>query len=245
VSARWRAVHPGVRLACLVFVVIAAFGVVGLSGPVSGARVRGWVSGGPGARAAVVFVGVYIGLTLASVPGPILAGVSGVLFGTLEGGLLALAGALIGAVLAFMLARHVAGDLVERVGGRRVRELAAWVGRRGFRSMICARAAPAAPFTAVSYAAGLAPLRLRDFVAATVVVAAPRTFAYAAVGGNVHHAKSPVVVVAGLVILGIGVFGLALGLREYRGAAGARTAAQAFDGPPAAGPLDPALRPTV
>jgi uncharacterized membrane protein YdjX (TVP38/TMEM64 family) len=209
-----------VRLACLVFVVIAAFGLVGVSGPVSGSRLRGWVSGGPGARAAVVFVAVYAALTLASIPGPILAGVSGVLFGTLEGGLLALAGAVIGAVLAFTLTRHVAGDLVGRVGGRRVRELAGWVGRRGFRSMVCARAAPGAPFAAVSYAAGLAPLRLRDFAGATLLVAAPRTFAYAAVGGNVHHASSPAVLIAGFVILGMGLLGLALGVREYRVAAG-------------------------
>lgn len=231
-----------VRLACLGFVVIAAFGVFGLSGPVSGARVRGWVSGGAGARAAVVFVGLYVGLTLAAIPGPVLAGASGLLFGTLEGGLLAVAGGVIGAVLAFALARRVAGDLVGRVGGRRVRELAAWVGRRGFRSMVCARAAPAAPFAAVSYAAGLAPLRLRDFVAATALVAAPRAFAYAAVGGNVHHATSPVVVIAGLVILGMGVVGLALGLREYRSASGLRAAAEGAPGGLAAGPLAPGLR---
>jgi uncharacterized membrane protein YdjX (TVP38/TMEM64 family) len=230
-----------VRLACLACAVIAAFGLIGFSGPVSGARVRGWVSGGPGARAAVVFVAAYAGLTMASIPGPILAGASGALFGTLEGGLLALTGAVIGAVLAFTLARHVAGDLVGRVGGRRARELAAWVGRRGFRSMVCARAAPGAPFATVSYAAGLAPLRLRDFAAATALVAIPRTFAYAALGGNVHHAKSPAVVIAGFVILGMGLLGLALGVREY---AGARRGSPGFGESQAGGRLraDPATR---
>jgi uncharacterized membrane protein YdjX (TVP38/TMEM64 family) len=166
-----------VRLACLVFAVIAAFGLIGFSGPVSGSRVRGWVSGGSGARAAVVFVVVYAGLTMASIPGPVLAGASGLAFGTVEGGTLALTGAVIGAVLALTVARHVAGDLVGRVGGRRARELTAWVGRRGFRSMVCARAAPGAPFAAVSYAAGLTALRVRDFAGATALVAIPRTFA--------------------------------------------------------------------
>jgi uncharacterized membrane protein YdjX (TVP38/TMEM64 family) len=175
----------------------------------------------------VVFIGVYAGLTMACVPGPVLAGLSGVLFGTLEGSLLALVGAVVGASLAFLLARHVAGDLVARVGGRRVTALAAWVDRRGFRSMILARATPGAPFAAVSYAAGLAPVRLRDFAVATGIVAIPRTFAYAAIGGSAGHLRSPAVAIAGFVILGVGALGLVLGLREY---AGVRRAARAGGG---------------
>jgi uncharacterized membrane protein YdjX (TVP38/TMEM64 family) len=204
--------------------VIAVFCVVGFLGPLAGRRGSGPISGGPGVRAAVVFIGVYAGLTMACVPGPVLAGLSGVLFGTLEGSLLALVGAVLGASLAFLVARHVAGDLVARVGGRRVTALAAWVEGRGFRSMVFARAAPGAPFAAVSYAAGLAPVRLRDFALATGIVAIPRTFAYAAIGGSADHLRSPAVAIAGFVILGVGALGLVLGLREY---AGVRRAARA------------------
>ena len=207
-SARWAGIHPVARICGLIFVVIAAFGLIGFSGPVSGSRVAGWTSGGPGARAAFVFVVLYAGLTMASLPGPVLAGASGALFGTLEGGLLALTGAVIGAVVAFTLARYVAGDLVERVGGRRVRGLADWVGRRGLRSIVLARAAPGMPFAAVSYAAGLTRVRLLAFAVATAVVAVPRTFAYAAVGGGVRHGESLPIVIAGFVILGMGVLGV-------------------------------------
>jgi uncharacterized membrane protein YdjX (TVP38/TMEM64 family) len=195
-------------------VVIAAFCAVWFFGPVSGRRGQAWISGGPGARAAVVFVVVYVGLTMSCVPGPVIAGLSGALFGTLEGTLLALGGAVVGALLCCLVARHVAGDLVARVGGRRLAGLADWVARRGFRSMVCARAAPAAPFSPVSYAAGLTRVSLRSFVLATLIVAAPRTFAYAALGGNVHHVTSPVVGLAGAVILGMGVLGLVLAARE-------------------------------
>ncbi len=213
-SARWAGIHPVTRICGLGFAVIAAFAVFGLSGPVSVGRVDAWFRGGAGGRAAVVFVVLYAGLTVISVPGPVLAGASGALFGTLDGGLLALTGALIGSVAAFMLSRHVAGDLVARVGGRRVRGLAEWVGRRGFRSIVCARAAPGAPFTAVSYAAGLTPVRLSAFASATAIVAIPRTFAYAAVGGNVDRVASAPVVIAGFVLLGMGVLGVGLGVRE-------------------------------
>jgi uncharacterized membrane protein YdjX (TVP38/TMEM64 family) len=214
VSAGWRAIHPGWRLAGLGLVVAAGFCAVGFLGPVSGPHGLAWISGGAGARAAVVFVVVYIGLTMSCVPGPVIAGLSGALFGTLEGTLLALSGAVVGAVLCALVARHVAGDLVARVGGRRVRGFADWVGRRGLGAMICARAAPGAPFSPVSYAAGLTRVRLGDFVLATALVAAPRTFAYAAVGGSVHRASSPVVAVAGAIIVGMAVLGLVLGARE-------------------------------
>lgn len=213
-SAGWRAIHPGWRLAGLGLVVVAGFCAVGFLGPVSGPHGFAWISGGPGARAAVVFVVVYIGLTMSCIPGPVIAGLSGALFGTLEGTLLALSGAVIGAVLCALVARHVAGDLVARVGGRRVRGFADWVGRRGLGAMICARAAPGAPFSPVSYAAGLTRVRLGDFVLATALVAAPRTFAYAAVGGSVHGVSSPVAAIAGAIILGMAVLGLVLGARE-------------------------------
>ncbi|MEA2371273.1 MAG: hypothetical protein QOH12_1667 [Solirubrobacteraceae bacterium] len=210
----WTRLHPVARIGGLIFAVIVAFGLIGFSGPLSGSRVAGWTSGGAGPRAAVVFVVLYAGLTMASLPGPVLAGAGGLLFGTLEGGLLALAGAVIGAVLAFTLARYVAGDLVERIGGRRVRGVADWVGRRGLRSMVLARAAPGMPFAAVSYAAGLTRVRLRTFALATGVVALPRTFAYAAVGGGLRRGESLPIVIAGFVILGMGVLGVALGVRE-------------------------------
>lgn len=213
-SAGWRRIHPGWRLGGLAVVVIAAFCAVGFLGPVSGPRGQGWISGGAGARAAVVFVVIYVGLTMACIPGPVIAGLSGVLFGTSEGTVLALSGGVIGAVLCCLVARHVAGDLVARVGGRRVRGFADWVGRRGLGAMICARAAPGAPFGPVSYAAGLTRVRLRDFVVATAVIAAPRTFAYAAVGGSVHGVSGPLVGIAGAIIVGMGVLGLALGARE-------------------------------
>ncbi len=213
-SARWAGIHPVARICGLIFVVIAAFGLIGFSGPLSGSRVAGWTSGGPGARAALVFVVLYAGLTMASLPGPVLAGAGGLLFGALEGGLLALTGAVIGAVLAFTVARHVAGDLVERVGGRRVRGLADWVGRRGLRSIVLARAAPGMPFAAVSYAAGLTRVRLPAFAVATAVVAVPRTFAYAALGSGVRHGESLPIVIAGFVILGMAALGVGIGVRE-------------------------------
>ena len=50
--------------------------------------------------------------------------------------------------------------------------------------MLYARIAPGMPFTVVNYAAGLTPVRLPVFAAATAIGAAPRAFAYTALGGS-------------------------------------------------------------
>ncbi|MGI8802440.1 MAG: TVP38/TMEM64 family protein [Solirubrobacteraceae bacterium] len=218
-SDRRQRLHPLARLAGLAVAVVVVFAAIALTGPLSGSRVRGWIGGGSDLRAGLVFVALYAGLTAACFPGPVLAGASGLLFGTLEGTLLSLTGAVLGAVISFTLSRYVAGDLVARTGGPRLRRLAAWVGRRGFRSVLYARIIPGAPYSVVNYAAGLAPLRLRDFAAATAVGAAPRTFAYTALGGSLHDLTSPAALIAVGVIVAMAVLGLALGMRERARAA--------------------------
>lgn len=219
-SPSLRRVHPLARLFVLGLLVAGAFAAIALTGPLSGDRVRGWLGGGGGGggdnlRAALVFVALYTLLTAAAFPGPVLAGTSGLLFGTLEGTALSLSGAVLGAVLAFGVARYAAGDVIARSGGPRLRALVAWVGRRGFRSVLYARIMPGLPYTAVNYAAGLTQIRLRDFALATAIGAAPRTFAYTALGGHIHDLTSPSALVAGGLIVGMALLGIGLGVREH------------------------------
>ena len=103
--------------------------------------------GGP-----VAFIAVSSLLTVVFFPGPLLAGAAGLLFGTALGTPTALVAATLGATLACLLSRFVAGDAVEELGGPRVRSLAAWVARRGFLSVLYARLAPGVPYNAVNYA---------------------------------------------------------------------------------------------
>jgi uncharacterized membrane protein YdjX (TVP38/TMEM64 family) len=221
VTDAWRRVHPLARLALLGLAIVGGFAAIAITGPLSGDRVRGWAGGGSsaGVGPAVVFVAVYAGLTALAFPGPVLAGASGLLFGTVEGAGLALCGAVLGAVIAFLVARGAAGDVVARAGGPRLLRIAAWVGRHGFRSVLYARIMPGLPYSAVNYAAGLAPVRLRDFVAATALGAAPRTYAYAALGGHIDDLTSPTALIAGGVIVAMALLGLGLGIREHRAAA--------------------------
>jgi uncharacterized membrane protein YdjX (TVP38/TMEM64 family) len=214
-SARW-------RLATLAAVLLAAVLLLALSGSLSVDRVRGWADG-YGAAGPLVFVALSASLTVVFFPGPLLAVASGLLFGTAVGTPVSLVAATLGASLAFCLGRWWAHDAVEEIAGPRTRALRAWVGRKGFLAVLYARIAPGMPYNVVNYAAGLTPVRLATFAAATAIGAAPRAFAYTALGGQLGSFSSWQTVVAASVLAAMAVIGLGLAARdpEIRGALGA------------------------
>jgi uncharacterized membrane protein YdjX (TVP38/TMEM64 family) len=190
---------------------------VALSGSLSAERVRDWIDG-YGAAGPLVFIVVSALLTVCLFPGPLLSGASGLLFGTALGTPVSIAAATLGATLAFSLSRWIAHDAVEGLGPThpRLRALREWVGRRGFVSVLYARIAPGIPYNLVNYAAGLSPVALRAFVAATAIGCAPRAFAYTALGGSFGDFGSPETVVALCVLVGMALAGLVLARREVR-----------------------------
>jgi uncharacterized membrane protein YdjX (TVP38/TMEM64 family) len=210
-------VGPRSRLAVLAAVVAGSYAALALSGPVSVGRVRGLV-GAHAMFAPVVFVAVSASLTLASFPGPLLAGASGLLFGTAEGTALALLAATLGATAAHQLARHAAGDWGVRAASGRLGAAAGWQRERGFVAVLYARILPAMPFALVSYAAGVVGVALRAFIPATVLGAAPRAFAYTALGGHLGNLDQPEALIAIGVLIGMGVAGLVIARRNWGGA---------------------------
>jgi uncharacterized membrane protein YdjX (TVP38/TMEM64 family) len=149
-------------------------------------------------------------------PGPLLAGASGLLFGAALATPVSIASATLGATLAFGLSRWWAHDAVEALAGPRLGALRQWVGGRGFITVLYARIAPGLPYSLVNYAAGLAPVLLRSFVAATAIGVAPRAFAYTALGGSLGDLGSPEAIVAVVVLVAIALVGAALGGRDLR-----------------------------
>jgi uncharacterized membrane protein YdjX (TVP38/TMEM64 family) len=204
-----------IRLAALALIVAGCFVLVSATGDLSADRVRGWVDG-YGVAGPLVFVAVSSCLTVALFPGPLLAGASGLLFGTALGTPVSIVSATFGATLAFCLARWLARDAVEELAPPRVRRLRSWIGERGFLAVLYARIAPGLPYTLVNYAAGLAPIRLRDFVLATAIGASPRAFAYTALGGSLGNLHKPEAIVAFAVLIVMAVAGLVIARRETR-----------------------------
>ena len=203
------------RVAALAAALAAFVAVVLLSGGLSADRVRGWVDG-YGAVGPLVFIAVSATLTVFLFPGPVLAAASGLLFGTALGTPVSIASATLGATLAFSLSRWWAHDAVVALAGPRLAALRAWVGRRGFLTVLYARIAPGVPYTLVNSAAGLTPILLRSFVAATAIGVAPRAFAYTALGGSLGDLTSPEALAAVVVLVVMALTGLALARRDLR-----------------------------
>ena len=189
--------------------------VVTATGDLSSERVRGWVDG-YGAAGPLVFILVSASLTVALFPGPLLAGASGLLFGTALGTPISIISATLGATLAFSISRWLAHDAVEEMAGPRLQRIRAWIGDRGFLSVLYARLAPGLPYTLVNYAAGLTPIRLWSFVAATAIGCAPRAFAYTALGGSLDDLTQPEAIIAFALLIVMALAGLVLGRRHLR-----------------------------
>jgi uncharacterized membrane protein YdjX (TVP38/TMEM64 family) len=223
VSARLRLV--ALAAALVTFVLIFA-----LTGSLSPHRVRDWIDG-YGAAGPLVFIVVSSVLTVVLFPGPLLAGASGLLFGTALGTPVSIIAATTGASLAFALSRWWAHDAVVETFGhhQRLITLREWVGARGFESVLLARVAPGMPYNLVNYAAGLTPVALGTFALATLIGVAPRAFAYTALGGSIGNLGSPEAIVAIALLVAEGALGIGLlraaGSGRARSSPGDRSAA--------------------
>lgn len=208
-NERW----PAVRLGLLAAGVLAGYLALVLSGPLSANRAQHLVDAG-GGLASLGFVFISASLTLVSFPAPLLAAASGLLFGTAAGSALSLAAATLGATAAHQLSRRALGRHHEWRTGSRFAGLVARLRDRSFSSVLYARVLPAMPFAFVSYAAGLAAVPLRAFVPATLLGAAPRAFAYAALGGHLGSLRQPQALIAVGLLVALALAPLALGWRR-------------------------------
>ena len=152
-------------------------------------RIRELVQEAPIA-APVVFVLLYALLTVLLVPGGVRSLVAGALFGPVWGTVVTVIGATIGASGAFLIARAVGRDHVERITGPRIAGIDRWITDRGLGAVLFVRLVPLFPFNLVNYAAGLTGLRLRTFAVGTLIGATPGTAAYVGLGAGLDDPGS-------------------------------------------------------
>jgi uncharacterized membrane protein YdjX (TVP38/TMEM64 family) len=103
------------------------------------------------------------------------------------------------------VARRLGRGPAEALAGPRLVRWRERVERRPVLTIFLARMAPASPASILNYAAGLTRVRLRHFVAGSVLGGAPRVLAYTALGGAAaQRALWPAVAaVALLAVLGV------------------------------------------
>lgn len=135
-----------------------------------------------GIWAPVIFITLFALATVAFLPGMVFALAGGVMFGPVLGTLYNLAGATIGAVLAFVAARYMASDWVREKTGPKLDRIIRGVDDEGWRFVVFTRLVPLFPFNLLNYAFGLTRIPLMQYASATAVAMIPGAFAYTYLG---------------------------------------------------------------
>jgi uncharacterized membrane protein YdjX (TVP38/TMEM64 family) len=193
-----------VRLGLVLAVLLAAFAAFWVFDLLGEEDVRALVD--PfGALAPVAYVVIAAVLGAVLVPGPLLAGASGLLFGAALGTAVTIASATLNAVIALLLARRFAGHAFTSVSGPRLQAIAALAERHGVAAVIVQRLAPGVPDAPASYAFGMLGTRVWQIAIGTAIGAAPRAFSYTAIGASLGDPGSALawIGLAGVVLTGV------------------------------------------
>ncbi len=135
-----------------------------------------------GPLAWLVFMLFYALGTVFFFPGSVLTLAGGAMFGPVLGTFLNLTSATVGAALAFLTARYLASEWVEKKTGGRLKQLKEGVEKEGWRFVAFVRLVPLFPFNLLNYALGLTRIRFSHYLAATYVCMLPGAIAYTYLG---------------------------------------------------------------
>ncbi|MCK4744275.1 MAG: TVP38/TMEM64 family protein [Sulfuriflexus sp.] len=151
-----------------------------------------WVADA-GVAGPFIFMLLYIIGTVLFFPGAVLTLAGGAIFGPVWGTLYNLTGATIGAGIAFLLARYLASDWVEKKAGGRIAQLKNGVEEEGWRFVAFVRLVPLFPFNVLNFALGLTKIKFSHYLITSYIGMFPGAVAYtylgyagreAAVGGD-------------------------------------------------------------
>ncbi len=174
----------------------------------SAENVQTWMDAA-GWLAPFAFVLLYALATVLFLPGSVLTLLGGALFGPVLGTVVNLAGATLGATLAFLVARYLGGDWVARRAGGMARRVLEGVEAEGWRFVAFVRLVPLFPFNLLNYALGLTRIPLGQYVLASLVAMAPAAVAYTYLGYLGREAASGAEGLAGKVLLALALLAVA------------------------------------
>ena len=135
-----------------------------------------------GIWAPIVHVLLFAVGTVVFLPGSLFALAGGALFGPVWGAILNLIGATLGASLAFLIARYLAGDWVTRKSGGQLKRLVDGVEKEGWRFVAFVRLVPLFPFNLTNYALGLTRIGFLPYVITSFICMALGAIAFSWLG---------------------------------------------------------------
>jgi uncharacterized membrane protein YdjX (TVP38/TMEM64 family) len=132
----------------------------------------------------LLFMSVYIVATVLFFPASILTIGAGFIFGVLLGTMIVWIAATAGAALAFLIARYLARDQIERkvADNPRFKRIDQAIGERGAKLVFLLRLSPLIPFNLSNYFYGLTSVKFWSYVLASWIGMLPGTLLYVYLG---------------------------------------------------------------
>ncbi|EXJ14579.1 Phospholipase D/Transphosphatidylase [Imhoffiella purpurea] len=177
--ARWRLVF-GTLLVTLFVALAAAWRWTGLGDWLTPESLASLVQGlshaywGP-----PVAVAAFVLAAVLAVPVTLLILASVLVFGSVTGAVVALAGATLSAYVSYGIGSYLGRPAVERMSGGGLGRLSRRLARYGVLTVVTVRIVPVAPFVVINLFAGASHLRLRDFMIGTAIGMTPAILAMA------------------------------------------------------------------
>jgi uncharacterized membrane protein YdjX (TVP38/TMEM64 family) len=142
-----------------------------------------WISG-LGVLGGILYAVFYVVATVLFVPGLPLTLGAGYLFGFFWGTILISVASTVVAGLAFLIARHLARDRIERLARRHPKFAAIdrAIARSGWKVVALLRLSPLVPFSLSNYLYGLTAVRFGPYLLASWIAMLPATFLYVYLG---------------------------------------------------------------
>ena len=137
------------------------------------------------------FIGIYFLVVALSLPGAtILTLAGGAVFGPVSGMLIVNIGATLGATAAFLVARFVLREWVEKKFGDKLEPFNKGFSKNAINYLLFLRLVPLFPFFLVNLVSGLAKVRLPVYFFGTMFGIMPGSFIYANAGSNLARINS-------------------------------------------------------
>ena len=147
-------------------------------------KVAAYIRSFGGWAMAFSFVLMVFSSLIAPLPAFLITLSNAAIFGWWQGALLSWSSAMVGSALCFGISRALGRDVVEKFAGHgALASVEGYFEKYGTKTILICRLLPFVSFDAVSYFAGLTPMKFLPFFIATGIGQTPATIVYSYVGG--------------------------------------------------------------
>lgn len=143
-----------------------------------------------GVLAPLIYIVMFSLVPLTFFPDSVLAISAGLIFGFSKGYIYTTIGALIGASIAFFIARYLGKEIIKKKSSDKLEKIERLIEKNGFYIIFLLRLIPLFPFDVISYGAGITNVKYKDFILATLFGTIPGIAVFTNIGATSLNIKN-------------------------------------------------------